>query len=293
VRRAALLAALVLGAGLLGAPAAAQHGAAGPGVGAASVSIGFAAVSPDHVDVVAGETVTWTNDSARVHTVTADDGSFDSGRLTSSETFAHRFAATGEAPYHCSLHPFIQGVVGVHDLLLEKPQAAASPRRPFALAGRASGALAAGTPVSLQVDRGAGFTPVATTAVRPDGTFAASIVPTATATYRAVAGELASPPRELLVLDRRVELTARRARGRVVLRARVTPASRGGRVALQLFLPERFGWWPVGRARLDRASIARFTVRVRRRLQARVVLTLPDGATRLAVSRTVHVGPPG
>ena len=75
------------------------------------------------------------------------------------------------------------------------------------------------------------------------------------------------------------------------MRANVTPASRGGHVVLQLFLPERFGWWPVQRDRLDAGSGAQFTVRTKRRLQARVVLTLPDGATRLAVSRTVRVGP--
>jgi plastocyanin len=289
MRRAALL--VVLGLVLLGAPAAAQHGA-DHGAAAASVHIAFAALSPVRTDIVAGETVMWTNDSARVHTVTADDGSFDSSRITSSETFRHRFPAAGEAAYHCTLHPFIQGAVDVHDLLLEHPPAAASPKRPFVLAGRASSALEPGTAVSLQADTGAGFAAVAATAVRPDGTFAASFVPTTTASYRAVAGTLTSPPVELLVLDRRIALTARRAKRRVVLRAHVTPASRGGHVVVQLFLPERFGWWPVHAERLDRASSARFSVRTRRRLRARVVLTLPDRATRLAVSRTVRVGPP-
>jgi plastocyanin len=300
MRRAALLAILGLGMALLGPPAAAQHGAghgmggsadAGADADAAAVHIDFAALSAAHVDVVAGERVTWTNDSARVHTVTADDASFDSGRITSSQTFSHRFTAAGEAAYHCVLHPFIQGTVGVHDLLLEQPAAAASPKRPFVLEGRASSVLAAGTAVSLEADRGAGFAPVAATTVRPDGSFAATFVPTTTATYRAVAGTVTSPPLELLVLDRRIALTARRASGAIVVRARVTPASQGGHVALQLFLPERFGWWPVRRARLNGASSARFSVRTHRRLQARVVLTLPDGATRLAVSRTVHVAP--
>jgi plastocyanin len=297
MRRAALLGMLGLGLGLLGPPAAAQHmaghGGMGADAGAAAVHIDFAALSPAHVDIVAGQSVTWTNDSARVHTVTADDASFDSGRITSSQTFSRRFTASGQAAYHCVLHPFIQGTVGVHDLLLDAPPAAAAPKRPFVLSGRASSAVAPGTAVSLQADRGAGHAPVAATAVRQDGTFAATFVPTTTATYRAVAATVTSPPLELLVLDRRIALTARRAGGGgVVVRARVTPASRGGHLALQLFLPERFGWWPVRRARLDGASSARFAVRTHRRLHARVVLTLPDGATRLAVSRTVRVGPP-
>ena len=291
-RTPALLA--TAGLALVAVPAGAQHGAEHErGASAASVKIGFDDVRPERVDVVAGETVLWTNESARVHTVTADDESFDSGRLASSSTFARRFAATGEAPYHCRLHTTIRGVVGVHDLLLEPPPAAASPGRSFVLEGRASSALAAGTPVSLQADAGAGFAEVASVALDDHGAFAASFVPTTTATYRAVAGGVQSPPVELLVLDRRMTLTTARTKGgATALHATVTPASPRGHVVLQLFLPERFGWWPVRKARLDARSRARFTVRTARRLRARVVLTLPDGATRLAVSRTVRVGPP-
>ncbi|MEA2156016.1 MAG: hypothetical protein QOE11_2156 [Solirubrobacteraceae bacterium] len=289
MRRAALLAILAVAA--LVAPAAAQH-AAGHGAAAADVSIGFDRVTPPHVDVVAGETVMWTNDSVRTHTVTADDQSFDSGRLGTSSTFSRAFDTTGEVAYHCSLHPFIKGVVAVHDLLLEQPPTAASARRPFVLAGRASSALPAGTAVALEADSGAGFAPVAATVLAADGSFSASFVPSATATYRAVAGGLSSPPVQLLVLDRRISLTARHSRAGTVLRTTVAPASPGGHVVLQLFLPERFGWWPVQGARLDRSSAARFTVPTRRHLLARVVLTLPDGATRLAESRTVHVGRP-
>jgi plastocyanin len=291
MRRAALLA--VLGVALLGAPATAQHSAGHAGGGApAAVSIGFDRVDPARIDIVAGDTVMWTNDSVRTHTATADDESFDSDRLGTGKTFSHRFDATGEVPYHCKLHPVIRGVIGVHDLLLQAPSTAASAKRPFALSGRASGALAAGTPVSLEADSGAGFEPVAAATLLADGTFTASFVPAATATYRAVAGGLSSPSVDLLVLDRHIALSSARAGARVVLRTTVTPAAPRGHVVLLLFLPERFGWWPVQRARLDGSSGARFAVRTRRRLQARVVLTLPDGATRLAVSRTVHVGPP-
>jgi hypothetical protein len=60
---------------------------------------------------------------------------------------------------------------------------------------------------------------------------------------------------------------------------------------LQLFLHEHFGWWPVQRTTLDRASTARFALRLRRRVAARVVLTLPDGATPLATSATRRLGP--
>jgi hypothetical protein len=46
----------------------------------------------------------------------------------------------------------------------------------------------------------------------------------------------------------------------------------------------------VGRARLDRHSMARFVVRRRAAAPARVLLTLPDEATELARSRTLGAG---
>lgn len=256
---------------------------------AGRASIGFDYVQPERLDVLTGDTVTWTNDSVRAHTVTADDGSFDSGRIITAATFSRRFTVPGEAPYHCTLHPFIRGVVGVRTLLLAEPGQAAAPNREFPLSGRA--ALAAGTALTIEADRGAGYSRVATTTLGPDGTFVAQIVPGTTATYRAVAGDEASPPVTLLVLDRRISLGARRGRHRLLLRTKVSPAATDATVVLQLFLREHFGWWPVQRARLDATSSARFSLRLRRRVAARVLLTLPDGATPLAISRTLRFGP--
>jgi hypothetical protein len=156
---------------------------------------------------------------------------------------------------------------------------------------RGRAALTAGTSVTLEADRGAGFVPAATTTVQPDGTFVAPVVPGTTATWRAVSGADASPPVSLLVLDRRVAIRARRARRGLVISASVAPASPGATVVLQLLLHEHFGWWPVQRTKLDRSSAVRFPLRLRQRVAARVLLTLPDGATPLAVSRTVRLGP--
>jgi plastocyanin len=274
---------------LAAAPASSQHAGDHPGGAAIPVSIGFDAVSPQHLDVLAGDTVTWTNDSVRTHTVTADDGSFDSGRLVPDTTYTRTFAAVGDTAYHCVIHPFIRGDVRASRLLLTAPAAPAASSRPYPIAGRA--ALPAGSAVTIEADRGAGFAPLATTAVGADGSFTAAVVPGTTATYRAVAGADASPPVTLLVLDRRVAIRTQRSRGRVTVRATVAPASPGATVVLQLFLHEHFGWWPVQKTKLDRASSARFAMRLRRRVAARVVLTLPDGATQLAVSRTTRVGP--
>ena len=292
MKRAALLALLLAVA--VGAPAAAQHAAGGHEGAApeAEVHILFDRDDPVEIDVVAGDNVRWTNVSVRNHTVTADDQSFDSGRLFTDDTFVHGFDTVGAVPYHCSLHPSIRGVVNVHDLLLQAPPAAASAGRTFVLQGRASAAIAPGTPVRLEADSGSGFAPVTTATLGTDGTFSASFVPATTANYRAVAGSVTSPPVQVVVLNRTMTLRATRSGRTTVLRTTVTPASPHGHVVLQFFLPEHFGWWPVRQARLDAASSASFSLRTRRRLQARVVLTLPDEATRLAVSRTVHIGPP-
>lgn len=281
----------------LATPAASQHPGEHDGAGGAAsagtthaATIGFDSVRPKRLDIVTGESVRWTNESARVHTVTADDESFDSGRLATSHTFSRRFAGAAETSYHCSLHPLIRGVVATHELLLQRPGQAAAPKRPYALAGRS--ALDAGTTVSIEADGGTGFASVASATVNDDGSFAARFTPEKSVTLRAVAGGVASPVVSLLVLDRRISLTARGAtHGRVRLQAKVTPASRGGRVVLQMFLPERFGWWPVREAKLNRASGTTFTIRPTRRLRARVRYTLADGATALATSRVVRIGP--
>lgn len=258
-----------------------------PGAGARGVSIGFDAFAPPQVDVLAGDTVTWSNRSVRAHTVTAADGSWTSERLFADESYAHRFDAPGPVPYYCQLHPFMGGEVDVHALLLDQPSAAAGPGRPFPLAGRA--ALPAGSTVVVEGDDGSGFRPAASATVGPDGGFTATVMARATARYRAVAGDQASPPVQLVVLDHRVRVSVTRHAGRVLVSATVTPAAPGSTVVLQLHLRDRFGWWPVQHARLDRSSHARFAVRRRHAVPARVLLTLADGATPLAVSRRVRI----
>lgn len=58
-----------------------------------------------------GNIVSWTNDDSTEHTITADDGSFDSGPISSGDTFDNTFDEPGDFGYHCSIHPFMTGVV--------------------------------------------------------------------------------------------------------------------------------------------------------------------------------------
>jgi hypothetical protein len=51
-------------------------------------------------------TVTWVNNDTVAHTVTADDGSFDSGTLQPGQSYSRTFdgSVTGLIPYHCAIH---------------------------------------------------------------------------------------------------------------------------------------------------------------------------------------------
>jgi plastocyanin len=282
--RLPLLVALLLAAlAAVGAPLAAAapaHDHAG-----ASVAILTASYGSARVDVLAGDAVTWHNDSVRSHTVSAVDGSWASQRIGTSGMFTHRFATPGIDAYYCQVHPFMRAEVDVHRLLLDTPGSTA-PGQSLVLTGRA--ALAAGTPVSIEAADGS---PPVSATVDSAATFSATVAPRASTTYRAVAGGEASPSVTVLVLDRKVRATAHARHGRVVVSAHVVPASRGARVVLQYRLKERFGWWPMRTARLNGHSRARFTVRPRRPVRARVVLVGDDRATALARSAPFGVKP--
>jgi len=156
MRRRALLPVVGAVAAALAAtatPARSQHalGDGGSEGAAVPVSIGFDAVAPQHLDVLLGDTVTWTNDSVRTHTVTADDGAFDSGRVVPTATYTRTFTALGDTAYHCVIHPFIRGDVQVDRLLLSAPAQPAASNRPFPMRGRA--ALPAGRAENARSNR--------------------------------------------------------------------------------------------------------------------------------------------
>lgn len=92
-----------------GTPAASGDAASG----APAVAIANFAFDPPTLQVAAGTTVTWTNNDSSPHTVTADDGSFDSGNLDPGQSFTFTFDQGGTFAYHCSYHPNMQASIVV------------------------------------------------------------------------------------------------------------------------------------------------------------------------------------
>lgn len=66
---------------------------------------------PDSVMIEPGTTVTWTNMDIAVHSVTSDDGLFDSGSLVQGHSFAYTFTEPGRYAYFSTPHPYMTGEV--------------------------------------------------------------------------------------------------------------------------------------------------------------------------------------
>jgi plastocyanin len=278
-------------AAVLAAPAAAH---------ASSVFV-FAqnqAFSPKQLDVLPGDTVIWRNTSQKTHNVKFETEGYDSGRFGPGDVRNHPFPNAGVYDYHCTIHTGMVGEVGVYPLVLEGP--AGRIRRGQTIAFGVRAPDGAGD-VTIEADYGSGFVPVGeATPVVPGpghqghdapGELHADVVATGTATYRASYSGGTSNELSVEVTDAPdILASARRSAHGTLVKVRANPATPGGRVVVQLKLRERFGWWPVKRARLDRHSRARLLVSgYGRGVPARVVLVSPDWATPLNESRSFRL----
>ena len=54
--------------------------------------------------IAAGTTVEWENEDTAPHTVTADDGTFDSGNMNKGDQFKFTFTSPGTYLYYCTYH---------------------------------------------------------------------------------------------------------------------------------------------------------------------------------------------
>lgn len=74
--------------------------------------------NPPILTIKSGNTVTWKNYDANIHTITygivnTNDVAkyFNSGSIEPSQTFQYKFNSSGEFPYFCILHPSMTGKV--------------------------------------------------------------------------------------------------------------------------------------------------------------------------------------
>jgi len=75
---------------------------------------GYAFKAPS-ITIATGTVVVWKNLDDDPHTVTAVDGSFDSGGLAQGDTFRHTFSKPGTYQYYCKVHPMMRGTVIVKE----------------------------------------------------------------------------------------------------------------------------------------------------------------------------------
>jgi plastocyanin len=122
-RTLSVAAALVSASGVLAAiaspAAAATH----------QVQIADSAFGTATLTIRAGDTVTWNNADDRPHTVTSEDGAFDSGNLDEGASFSFTFSEPGTYAYLCEYHPDMRGTIVVEPAssATTAPAAATSP----------------------------------------------------------------------------------------------------------------------------------------------------------------------
>jgi plastocyanin len=106
--------ALPQGYGALPAAQAQDTSTSAPAQNGAAVSIANFAFQPASLQIAAGTTVTWTNADSTAHTVTSDNGAFDSGPLAPGASFTQTFDTPGTYTYHCQIHPFMTATIIVN-----------------------------------------------------------------------------------------------------------------------------------------------------------------------------------
>ena len=95
-------------------PKGTSNGSAATTVNVVSNSQTVGTYQPKTATVPAGQAITWTwQDEGNQHSVTADDGSFDSCLHNAGYTFTVTFAKPGTYTYRCSIHSQMTGAITV------------------------------------------------------------------------------------------------------------------------------------------------------------------------------------
>jgi plastocyanin len=81
--------------------------------GANAVVIKDFAFNPEKLTVTAGSTLKVTNDDGAAHTLTARDGSFNTGDLSGGKATMVSLEKTGTFAYYCKIHDYMTGTLVV------------------------------------------------------------------------------------------------------------------------------------------------------------------------------------
>jgi plastocyanin len=101
------------GGGMMGPGGMMGIGAAPTAPAGTSVRMAGSRFEPSTLTIRVGDSVLWFNDDALPHTVSATDGSWDSGALAPGQAFERRFATASTYRYLCRYHPGMAGTIEV------------------------------------------------------------------------------------------------------------------------------------------------------------------------------------
>lgn len=270
---------------MIGAFAAAAAMAMPGGAMTADVTIPARVYAPRDLQALVGQPVTWANQDAIAHTVTADDGSFDSGTISPSGSYEHTFDQPGTYAYHCTIHLEMHGVVHVSTLGLTGP---ARPKTAGSTATLHVLAPAGTMSVTLERLTAAGAQAVAVTAPNASGHAAFQVPVAGPARYRAQAGDLSSAALKLAARPA-VVTAAKRSGRRIRVRVTLSPALAGATVALEHYVRERFDYRPLATTRLRHGATAVFHLRSRHYMRLRGAVVKAPGGWSPGGGRSVRV----
>jgi plastocyanin len=238
--------------------------------------------APSELDVLVGTTVTWRNTDRSTHTATEDDDVFDSGHIRPGDDFSWTFAKTGRFEFHCTIHRFMRGSVGVFDVVLRGPHDPLPAGRRALLEGVAP---VGATEIVLERVSPGPVQAIARASPDPEGGFRFSVRAPEPRQYRVRAGTASSP-----LVRIRVSPRVRIERRSVGIAVHAVPARAGAPVALQRYARELFAFVTVARGRLDGSSRALVEYRPRAEEHVRIVVRGTGGWSD-GVSRPLSISP--
>ena len=93
--------------------ATSEPGAGVAAAGGHAITIRSFAFSPTPLRVKAGTTIRVANADGTTHTLTADNGSFDTGNVDGGATATITVPSPGRFTYHCDIHNYMTGTIQV------------------------------------------------------------------------------------------------------------------------------------------------------------------------------------